>query len=87
MQHCPCSVKHTDATWGISGDVCHISIVLFCRYANHVCISHTTRTNSGDECDLPPIISTPYIFSKCFLLVRNGYDLHVVIELNPHATN
>jgi hypothetical protein len=40
-----------DATRGISGDVYHISIVLFYRYANHICVSYTTRTNYGDECD------------------------------------
>jgi hypothetical protein len=44
-------VKHTDATRGISGDVYHISTVLFYRYANHICVSYTTRTNYGDECD------------------------------------
>jgi hypothetical protein len=43
-------------------------IVLFYRYANHVCVSHTTRTNYGDECDLPPTMRTPSIFGKSFLL-------------------
>jgi hypothetical protein len=67
MQRCPYSVKCTGATWRISGDVCHIYIILLCRYANHVCISHTARTNYGDECDLPPTINTPSIFGKSFL--------------------
>jgi hypothetical protein len=71
MQRCPYIVKHTDATWGISGDVYHISIMLFYRYTKHVCISHTARTNYGDECDLPPIIRMSYIFGEAFLLVRN----------------
>jgi hypothetical protein len=53
MQRCPCNVKRTGATWGISGDVCeYISIVLFDRYTNHVCISDAATTNYGDECDL-----------------------------------
>jgi hypothetical protein len=42
----------------------YISVVLFCRYANHICISHTTRTNYEDECDSPPTISTPYILAN-----------------------
>jgi hypothetical protein len=63
----PCSVKRTGATWGISGDVCCV----FCRYANHIYVSHTARTNYGDECDLPPIIHMPSIFGKAFLLVRS----------------
>jgi hypothetical protein len=53
-------------TWGISGDVCHMSIVLFYRYANQVCVSHTGRTNYGDECDLLPIIRTSSILVKLF---------------------
>jgi hypothetical protein len=51
MQYCPRSVEYMGATWGINGDVCHISIVLFCRYANQVCVSYTARTNYKDECD------------------------------------
>jgi hypothetical protein len=74
MQYYSCSVKRTGATWGISDDVYHISIVLFCKYANLIYISHITRTNYGDECDLSPIIRTPFIFGKAFLLVRNIED-------------
>jgi hypothetical protein len=55
---------------GISGDLCHISNVLFYRYANHVSISHTSRANYEDECDLPPTMRMPSIFVK-LLLVRN----------------
>jgi hypothetical protein len=44
--------------------------VFFYRYANHVCVNHTVRTNHRDECDLPPTIRTPTIFSKLLLLVR-----------------
>jgi hypothetical protein len=29
MQRCPRGVKHVGATWGISGDVCYMYIVLF----------------------------------------------------------
>jgi hypothetical protein len=61
----------TIATWGISGDVCHIYIVLFYKYANHICISHTAKTNYGDECDLPPTIHMSSVIGKKFLLVRN----------------
>jgi hypothetical protein len=32
-------VRRVGVTWGISGDVCYMYIVLFCRYANHVCVS------------------------------------------------
>jgi hypothetical protein len=44
--------------------------VFFYRYANHVCVSHSARTNNGDECKLPPTIHTQAIFGKLFLLVR-----------------
>jgi hypothetical protein len=70
MQHCLRIVKHVSATWRISGDVCHISTVLFCRYANHICASHTVKTNYWDECDLPPTICTSYIFGESFILAR-----------------
>jgi hypothetical protein len=49
----------------------YISIVLFCRFANHICISHTARANYWDECDLLSSICTPSIFGKDFLLVCN----------------
>jgi hypothetical protein len=62
-----------------------IYIVLFCRYTNHVCLSHSTRTNHGNECDLPPTIRTPYIFDKSFFLVRNIYDQHIVMILHKHV--
>jgi hypothetical protein len=48
-----------------------IYIMFFCRYTNHVCVSHSARTNHGDEYDLPPTIRTLYIFGKAFLLVMN----------------
>jgi hypothetical protein len=35
MQCCPHNVKCVGATWGISGDVCYMYIVFFCRYAKH----------------------------------------------------
>jgi hypothetical protein len=38
MQCCPRSVKRVGVTWGISGDVCYMYIMLFCTYANHVSI-------------------------------------------------
>jgi hypothetical protein len=60
-------------------------IVLFCRYTNHVCISHSARTNHRDACDLPPTIHTPYIFDKVFLLVRNIYDRHIIMILNKQV--
>jgi hypothetical protein len=60
-------------------------IMFFCRYTNHVCISHSSRTNHGDECDLPPTIHTPYIFGKAFLLVRNIYDRHIIMILNKQV--
>jgi hypothetical protein len=56
------------ATWGISGDVwLYISIVVLCRYANHVCVSYTARTNYENESDLPPTTRSPSIFGKAFL--------------------
>jgi hypothetical protein len=68
MQRCSYSVKCTSATREISGDVCYISIVLFYRYANHVCVSHTARTNYRDECKLPLTMHTSSIFGELFLL-------------------
>jgi hypothetical protein len=62
-----------------------IYIMFFYRYANHVCVSQTARTNYEDECDLPPIIRTPSIFDEVFLLVRNEQDRSVVKALHPHA--
>jgi hypothetical protein len=59
------------ATWVISGVVCHISIMLFSRYANHVYVSPTAGTNYGDECELPPTIRTPSIIGDLFILLRN----------------
>jgi hypothetical protein len=44
----------------------------FYRYANHVCVSHSVRTNHGDEWDLPPTTRAPSIFGEPFLLARNG---------------
>jgi hypothetical protein len=43
--------------------------MFFYRYANHVHVSHTIRTNYGDECDLPSTIRTPTIFGKLFPLL------------------
>jgi hypothetical protein len=71
MQCCPRNVKCMGATWEISGDVCHIYLSFFCRYNNHVCVSHAIRNNYGDECELPPTMRMPSIFGKVFLLVRN----------------
>jgi hypothetical protein len=59
--------------------------MLFCRYANHICVSHTARTNYVDEYNLPPIIRTPSIFGKAFLLVRNVYDRHFVMIMHMHV--
>jgi hypothetical protein len=64
MQCCPHSVKCVGTTWRISGDECYIFIVLFCRYTNHVSVSH--NANHGDECELPPTISTSLICGKNF---------------------
>jgi hypothetical protein len=47
--------------------IIYITIVLLCRYANHVCISYTTRTNYGNESNLPLTIHTPSIFGNTFL--------------------
>jgi hypothetical protein len=85
MQRCSCSVERTDTTWGISGGVCHISIVLFCKYTNHICVCHTGRTNYGDGRDLPPTIRMSSIFDKTFLLVRNIYDQHIIMILHMHV--
>jgi hypothetical protein len=85
MQYCSCSVKYTDTTWWISGDVCHISIVLFCGYANHICISHTARINYEDECDSPPTIRTLFIFGKKILLMRNIYGRYFAMNLHFHV--
>jgi hypothetical protein len=85
MQCCSCNVKCMGATWGISGDISeYMSIELFCRYANHVCVSHTTRTNYGDECDLPPIIRTPSIFGK-ISFGKEHIGLAFVMVLHMHV--
>jgi hypothetical protein len=48
-------------------------IVLFYRYTNYVCVSHTVRANHGVEYDVPPIVRTSLIcVTKAFLLMRNG---------------
>jgi hypothetical protein len=84
MQRYPRSVKRVGATWGISGDVYHMYIVLFYRYANHISVSRIVRTNHGIECELSPTMRTPLIcVVKAFLLVRNEYDRHVV--MHSHA--
>jgi hypothetical protein len=85
MQRCPCSVKRMGATWGISDNLYHIFIMLFCRYANHICISHTARTNYGDECDLPLTMHTPSIFGKSFVFVRNVYGRYIIMILHMHV--
>jgi hypothetical protein len=40
--------------------------VIFCMYANHVCVSHTVKINHEGECDLPSTIHTTSIFGKSF---------------------
>jgi hypothetical protein len=52
---------------GISGDVYHISIVLFCRYANHICVSYTVRTNYGDKCDCHRVYVCHLYLGKAFI--------------------
>jgi hypothetical protein len=64
-------------SWGISGDVCHISVVLFCRYANHVCISYTARTNYGDECDF--VIDYTYAIEICCM----ASHIHIASRSEP----
>jgi hypothetical protein len=52
MQHCPRNVKYVGATWGISGDVCHMCIL--CSSAGTLTTIMNTssaRTDYGDECD------------------------------------
>jgi hypothetical protein len=73
------------ATWWISDDVCHISIVLFCKYTNHVSVSHTARTNYGDECDLPPTIRMPSIFGKKNSFGEERIGLVFVMILHMHV--
>jgi hypothetical protein len=43
-----------------------IYIMFFCRYANHIFVSHIVRTNHRYECELPPIMRTPPICGKSF---------------------
>jgi hypothetical protein len=59
----------------------YVYIVVFRRYANHVCVSHTNRTNYRDECDLPSIICTPSIFGKSFPFGEE----HIVMILHMHV--
>jgi hypothetical protein len=52
MQRCPRSVKHMGATWGISGDVCHMCILcFFAGTLTTTAYSRFVRTDYGDECD------------------------------------
>jgi hypothetical protein len=46
---CGCFLKtwRTCATWGISGDVCHMYIVLFCRYTNHILKVESLELTTG----------------------------------------
>jgi hypothetical protein len=43
-----------------------IYIVLFCRYTNHISVSHFVRATQGDGCELPPTMHTPPICGKSF---------------------
>jgi hypothetical protein len=65
MQRCPCSVKHTGVTWGISGDVCHI---LLCSSTGTLdtFVSRIARANHGVECNLPPTMRMPLMCGKSF---------------------
>jgi hypothetical protein len=47
----------------------YISIIFY-RYTNHDCVSHTLELTTGMNVTLPPNIHTPTIFGKLFLLVR-----------------
>jgi hypothetical protein len=59
--------------------------VLFYRYTNYVCVSHTVRANHGVEYDVPPIMRTSLIcVTKAFLLMRNGYDRHIFMALHSN---
>jgi hypothetical protein len=59
--------------------------VFFCRYANHVYVSHSVKTNYEDEYDLPPTIHTTSIFGKAFILVGNVYDRYFIMILHMHV--
>jgi hypothetical protein len=67
MQHCSYSVKRLGATWGISGDVCHIyllcsSIGTLTMFVQDCLI----RIDYGDECDFATDLRTTCIFGKSF---------------------
>jgi hypothetical protein len=66
MRRCPCNIKHVGDTWGISGDACYISIVLFYRYTNHVCVSHTARTYYGMSVTCHRLYVRHLYLAKCF---------------------
>jgi hypothetical protein len=65
MQRCPRSIKCMGATWGISGDVCHI---LLCSSTGMLTtfVSHIARANHRIECYLPLTIRMPSIFGELF---------------------
>jgi hypothetical protein len=62
-----------------------IYIVLFCRYNSHICVSHSVRTNYGDECDLLPTIRTPSIFDTIFFSEeRVGPTFVIILHTHVH---
>jgi hypothetical protein len=71
MQHCPCNVKYTGATWGISGDVCHILLCSSAGTLTMFCKSYDLELTTGMSATLSPTIHMSSIFDELFLLVRN----------------
>jgi hypothetical protein len=59
------SVKCVGATWGISGDLCHVYYA-FLQVRYNVSVSHIVRANHGDECELPPTMRMSPICGKGF---------------------
>jgi hypothetical protein len=47
---------------------------VFCKYANHDCVSQTVSINHGDECVLPLTIVMPSIFGEIFPFGEDGKD-------------
>jgi hypothetical protein len=62
----------------------NISILLFCRYANHVSISRIIGVNHGDECNSPSTMRTSSICGKSFSFVeeRLGPTCYLGIEFS-----
>jgi hypothetical protein len=71
MQHYPCSVKRTGATWGISDDVyVYTSIVFSAGMLIMFEYVVSLRANHGDKCDFATNYTYAIYIGKLFLLVR-----------------